>query len=83
MDKIKFKPFIVTKDTNGNILLTEEKLQELLEQAYNYGYTLGSSKVVISSPSVIPLNGTGTNPVWDPYKITCTSVSGVNNGQST
>lgn len=82
MSKFEFKPFIVTKEQDGKIILTEEKLEEMLKQAYDYGYALGSSKMLVPSPLTVPLNNVGT-PVVEPYKITCSNVSGVQNGQST
>lgn len=83
MSKFEFKPFIIAKEQDGKIILTEEKLEEMLKQAYDYGYAIGSSQVFISSPSTVPLNNSTGTPVVEPYKITCSSVSGVQNGQST
>ena len=41
MDKEIIKPIIVEKDKKGNIVMTEEKLQEIIKEAFSNGYTYG------------------------------------------
>ena len=55
MENYKFTPIIVEKDKNGKLLIDEEKLKELLMEAYSNGYVdgqLSNSKEV--SPTTIP-----------------------------
>lgn len=55
MSEYKFTPIIIEKDKNGKLVLDEEKLKELLKEAYSNGYVdgqLANSKEV--SPTTIP-----------------------------
>ena len=55
MSEYKFTPIIIEKDKNGKLVLDEEKLRELLREAYSNGYVdgqLANSKEV--SPTTIP-----------------------------
>lgn len=41
MSDYKFTPIIVTKDEKGNIIIDEEKLKEMLKEAYSNGFLDG------------------------------------------
>ena len=80
MSDYKFTPIIVEKDKNGKILIDEEKLKELLMEAYSNGYIDGQlsnskevSPITIPSqpynpmpyyPDVVPTTPTVPSPFW-------------------
>ena len=70
MDKLEFTPIIVTKDENGNLILDEEKLKEIVKEAYINGYIAGQcskQEQPITYPS-IPQPIPHIPPFEDPYK---------------
>ena len=52
MSDYKFTPLIVEKDKNGKILIDEEKLKELLREAYSNGYVDGQIASSKESPTI-------------------------------
>lgn len=74
MKDYKFTPIIVVKDKDGKIEITEEKLKEMLQDAYNNGYEDGknSNPVVypITTP-ITPISPTIPQPYWDWNKPYC------------
>ena len=51
MENYKFTPIIVEKDKNRKILIDEEKLKELLKEAYTNGYMDGQASNIKGSPT--------------------------------
>ena len=80
MEDYKFTPIIVEKDKNGKLLIDEEKLKELLMEAYSNGYVdgqLANSKEVSTTtipsqpyiptpyyPDIVPTTPTVPSPYW-------------------
>ena len=50
----KFTPIIVEKNKDGKIELTEDKLKELLTEAYRNGFVDGQISSIKDNPSVYP-----------------------------
>lgn len=48
MNEYKFTPLIIEKDGNGRLLVDEQKLKKLLEEAYSNGYIDGQLSKVAS-----------------------------------
>ena len=61
MNSYKFTPLIVEKDKNDKLLIDEEKLKELLIEAYNNGYMDGRAAYI---PNSVPLSPTVPSPYW-------------------
>lgn len=54
MSEYKFTPIIIEKDKDGKLVLDEEKLKELLKEAYINGYVDGQISNAKDSPTIIP-----------------------------
>ena len=50
----KFTPIIVEKNRNGKIELSEDKLKELLAEAYKNGFVDGQISSLKDNPSIYP-----------------------------
>lgn len=50
----KFTPIIVEKNKEGNIELTEDKLKELLSEAYKNGFVDGQISSIKDNPNIYP-----------------------------
>lgn len=73
MDKYEFTPIIVTKDKDGNLLITEDKLKEMLKEAYMNGYNAGQIAKANENPSITYPSSPSVPtpyipPFEDPYK---------------
>ena len=91
MDKYEFTPIIVTKDEKGNLLITEDKLKEMLKEAYTNGFLAGQISKTDNSPTIIqptqPYTPLPYTPSYEPYKTTpfwydkfyCISTGGIVN----
>ena len=76
MSEYKFTPIIIEKDKDGKLVLDEEKLKELLKEAYSNGYADGqlvnSKTATPCYPDVVPTTPTvpispyypPTSPCW-------------------
>ena len=67
MSDYKFTPIIIEKDKDGKLVLDEEKLKELLKEAYSNGYVdgqLANSKEIPTTinPTTVPYNPTPYYP---------------------
>lgn len=51
MSEYKFTPIIIEKDKDGKLVLDEEKLKELLKEAYSNGYADGQLASIKESPA--------------------------------
>lgn len=93
MDKYEFTPIVVVKDEKGNLLITEDKLKEMLKEAYTNGFLAGQLSKSDSSPTIIqPAQPyiPYIPPYQEPYKTTpfwyekfyCISTGGSIDGQT-
>lgn len=77
MKDYKFTPIILVQDKDGKIEITEEKLKEMLKDAYNNGFEDGknANPVVVPTyptpPLTTPISPTIPQPYWDWSKPYC------------
>jgi len=70
MKDYKFTPIILVQNKDGKIEITEEKLKEMLQDAYNNGYQDGKDSQPIvcptypTQPLVPPTSPTTPLPYW-------------------
>lgn len=68
----RYEPIILTKDEKDNLIITEDKLKQLLIEAYNQGYSDGSNNNIQPSPT--PYDPYKTPSFWyDKFYCICTS----------
>ena len=82
MKDYKFTPIILKQDKDGKIEITEEKLKEMLKDAYNNGFEDGKNAnpavypIVSPATSITPVSPTIPQPYWDWSKPYCGSCYG-------
>lgn len=73
------KPIIIKSDSEGRLLITEEEISKIVDDAYNAGYADGiksakhdESITWPSYPKTLPVTYDTGSPVWRDY-LTCKS----------
>lgn len=66
------KPLLIKTDKDGNLKITLEELQKMIDESYNAGYYDGQKN---ATPWYQPITVPTTTPgvTWDKYEITCSS----------
>lgn len=65
------KPIVIKEDKDGNVKISAEEIQKMIDDAYEAGYTDGQMSYPIFNRTEHPL--TFTHPGWDnpQYRIYC------------
>lgn len=68
MKDYKFTPIILVQDKDGKIEITEEKIKEMLKDAYNNGFEDGKNANPVVYPITTPIDPQkyyyDTRPYW-------------------